>query len=107
MLAVKSQGKIVQKVLRTKTGEQVLAVFFVTEENGELQVRLLSVSPVGNSEKTTNYKLQTTNSSFCLPGRCLKFSAVTSYRHNYHSVVSPFFNALEFFVSQPTRAPAL
>ena len=59
MLAVKSQGKIVQKVLRTKAGEHILATFLVAESNGELQVRLLSVKPLRNSKETTNYKLQT------------------------------------------------
>lgn len=103
MLAIKSQQKIVQKVLKAKNGEFVLATFFVVEQNGELQVRLLSVQPFGSSKKVV---LETGSSVLCLPGECLKSPAVTFYRHNYHSVVSPFFNIFEFFVSQPTRAPS-
>ena len=99
MLALKSQGKIVERVVRTKTGEQVLAMFLVVEENGELKVQLLSVKPI---LKVTGTKSPTV----CLSGNCLKSPAIVSYRHNYHSVVSPFFNLFEFFVSQPTRAPS-
>ena len=92
ILAIKSQGKIVQKVIRTKAGEFVLATFFVTEENGELQVRLLSVKSVGKSEKATRYMLHATRSLLCLPGNCQKSPEVISYRHKYHQIVSPFFN---------------
>ena len=105
MLAVKSQGKIVLKVLRTKAGGFVLAVFFVIERNGEFDVRLIDVKPVDNSEKSTNYKLQTKN-FLCLSGNCQKSPAVISYHKKHYSVVSPFFNIFEFFVSQPTRAPS-
>jgi|SRR3989338_8150331 len=106
MLAVKPQGKIVEKIVRARTGEFAVATFFVSEMNGEFQVRLLSVKPVSAYAQTTNYKLQTTNSCLCLRGNCLKSPAVTSHRHRYTSTVSPFFNKFEFFVSQPTRAPA-
>jgi hypothetical protein len=99
MLQVKSQGKIVEKIVRTKTGEYVLAVFLVEDFGGEFKVRVISVKPIeklaGAIEKVK-----------CLSGCSLKSPAVISYRHKYHSVVSPFFNNLEFFVSQPTRAPS-
>ena len=103
MLAVKSQGKIVERILKTKVGEQVLATFFVVEENGELQIRLLSIRSIERFRiQDSGFK----NGTICLPGAGAKSPAVTAYRHNYFSVVSPFFNTLEFFVSQPTRAPS-
>ena len=99
MITLKPQGKIVEKMVRTKTGEYVWAVFLVVENNGEFKVRVLSVKPidklVGAIEKAK-----------CLKGCSLKSPAVISYRHKYFSLVSPFFNNLEFFVSQPTRAPS-
>ncbi len=104
MLAVKPQGKIVRKIVRAKTGEFVLAVFLVVEREGEVQFQLLSVKPIGEAG-IKNHELGTGKGVLCLAGGCLKSPAVTLYRHN-HSVVSPFFNTLEFFVSQPTRAPS-
>ncbi len=119
MLAVKSQGKIVQKVLRTKAGQSVLATFFVIEREGEFDVRLLSVSPIQKPDGIRNYarpyraysgtfgrELGIRNEPLCLTGRCQKSPAVISYRKNHYSVVSPFFNIFEFLVSQPTRAPS-
>ena len=106
MLEIKPQGKIVEKIVRAKTGEFVVATFFVSEINGELQIRLLRVVPLRDSEKTANLQLETGNYSLCLFGTCAKSPAVTAERHIYTEIVSPFFNALEFFVSQPTRAPS-
>ena len=106
MLQVKPQGKIVERIVRTKTGEFVLATFYVVERNGEIiNVRLLSVKPV--SDQAKNYKLETTNSCLCLRGSCLKSPSVIPHRKRYTPTVSPFFNIFEFLVSQPTRAPSL
>ena len=99
MLQVKSQGKIVEKIVRTKNGEYVLAVFLVEDFGGEFKVRVLSVKPI---DKLVGATLK----AKCLSGCSLESPAVISYRHKYHSLVSPFFNNLEFFVSQPTRAPS-
>lgn len=94
MLEIKSQGKIVERIVRTKTGEFVLATFFVVEINGELQIRLVSVKPAPKEKIVA------------LPVVAAKSLAVTSERHVYSAVVSPFFNKFEFLVSQPTRAPS-
>ncbi len=107
MLTLGSQKKIVQKVVKTKTGQFVLATFLVIEQNGQFSVRLLSVNPVEHSQASNDNKLKTTNLSVCLPGISLKSPAVTFYRHNYHSIVSPLFDQLKFFISQPTRAPSM
>ncbi|MBI2475684.1 MAG: hypothetical protein HYV67_00380 [Candidatus Taylorbacteria bacterium] len=104
MLAVKSQGKIVQKVLRTKAGESVLATFFVIESDGGLNVRLLSVRPVEN--RIANQESRITKQVLCLRGSCAKSPSVAAERRGYSAVVSPFFNKFQFFISQPTRAPS-
>ena len=106
MLTLQQQGKIVEKIVRTKTGELALATFYVSMRDGEFDIQLLSVSPVSNSSSIENCKLKIENSLLCLLGQSRVSPAVTFYRHNYHSVPSPFFNTLEFFVSQPTRAPS-
>ena len=106
MLTIKPQGKIIERLVRTKAGEQVLATFYVAETNGELQVRLISVKPISH---TKGFKIQDSrfkNSNLCLRGECLKSPANISYRPKYSPTVSPFFSIFEFFVSQPTRAPS-
>lgn len=105
MLEIKTQRKIVERIVRTKTGQLVRAVFLVAECDGELRVRLLSAVPVSDS-KATSYQLPATSFSLCLKGKCVKSSAVTAERHIFTETVSPFFNKFEFFVSQPTRAPS-
>ncbi|MES2087389.1 MAG: hypothetical protein V4467_00145 [Patescibacteria group bacterium] len=105
MLAIKSQQKIVQRILTTKTGEQVRAMFLVVESDGEFKVHLLSVSPI-SSQKAISCKLSATSFSHCLSGNSLKSPAIISYKKAFYNAVSPFFNTLEFFVSQPTRAPS-
>ena len=100
MLTLKPQGKIVERIVRARTGQFVRAVFLVLESEGGLDVRLLSVCPIKKSGKANSFSL-------CLRGNCLKSSPVISHRPRYIPTVSPFFNTLEFFVSQPTRAPSL
>ena len=107
MLTLKPQGKIVERIVRARTGQFVRAVFLVLESEGGLDVRLLSVCPIKKSGKANSYKLQANSFSLCLRGNCLKSSPVISHRPRYIPTVSPFFNTLEFFVSQPTRAPSL
>ncbi|MSU55567.1 MAG: hypothetical protein EXS46_03475 [Candidatus Taylorbacteria bacterium] len=107
MLAIKPQGRIVERIVRAKTGEFVLATFFVVERNGEiLNVRILRVSPLSGSENASTLKLESGNCSFLLPGFCLKSPTVISYKEKFTGEVSPFFNIFQFLVSQPTRAPS-
>lgn len=104
MIEVRPQGKIVEKIVRTKTGWLVLAVFFVTEREGEISVRLLSVRPV--PERITNCELRTTNGGNYLTGECRKPKAAAVEVKPRKTTTSPYFNIFEFFVSQPTRAPS-
>lgn len=107
MLALKSQEKIIERIVRTKTGQLVRAVFLVSEYQGELKVRLLSVRPVSQpTDRITNHESRITNKTLCLSGKCAKSPVITSERHTFTEILSPFFNKLEFFVSQPTRAPS-
>ena len=100
MLTVqKPQGKIIERIVRTKAGEFVLAKFLVIEEGGKFQIKLLSVQPIaGHTFRTPEAVL--------LPVAEQKSPAVIAYRSNYRSVISVFSNIFEFFVSQPTRAPS-
>ena len=108
MLQVKPQGKIIERIVRAKTGEFVLATFLVVERNGEvINVRLLRVSPLSGSEKTRTLKLEAGSCLFRLPGLCVKSPTVISYKKKFTGEVSPFFNIFQFLVSQPTRAPSL
>lgn len=106
MLALKSQGKIVERIVRTKAGQLVRAVFLVAEQNGELKVRLISVVPIGQPNGFTIQGSRFKNKILCLIGKCAKSLVITSERHQFREILSPFFNKFQFFVSQPTRAPS-
>lgn len=106
MLEIKPQGKIVEKIVRAKTGEFVVATFFVVESENGLDVRLISVRPLPKVARITNQESRIKNKIFRLKGECVKSSQIISHRRKYTPTVSPFFNTLEFFVSQPTRAPS-
>ncbi len=106
MLALKLQENIVERIVRTKSGQLVRAVFLVSEYQGELRVRLISASPIQKSTGIRNYELGIRNKILCISGACAKSPAITSEHHIYREIVSPFFNKLEFFVSQLTRAPS-
>lgn len=106
MLEIKPQGKIIEKIVRTRTGEFVLAVFFVVESDGGLNVRLLFVKPIQKQARITNQESKIKNKILCLRGDCAKSPTVISYHKRFTPIVSPFFNKFQFLVSQPTRAPS-
>jgi|SRR3989344_2592840 len=106
MLTLKPQGKIVERTVKTKTGQLVCAVFLVVLRDGELDVRLISVRPIPKTERFRIQDSRFKNGTLCLRGSCAKSSAVTSKRHKYTAVVSPFFNIFELLTPIKIRAPS-
>lgn len=105
MLSIRSQEKIIQRVVKTKTGQFVLATFLVIEHNGELHVKLLSVKSAETKTLSLESKSGSKHENLCLPGQFSKSPKIvcTIKRNDF---VSPFFDQLKFFISQPTRAPS-
>ncbi len=115
MQSLQRQEKIVEKVLKTKAGEYVRAVFLVYEVNGNLEARLLSARPLSRSrfeirDSTRPYRNGTFGQGFKKTVVCLPVTNQASTQSvantKYFRTSSPYFNIFSFFNSQPTRAPS-
>jgi len=50
MLALQTRSQIIPKEIRLPNGKLVLGIFLVTEENGKLKARLVSIRPLEQGE---------------------------------------------------------
>ena len=99
MLSLRPQQQIVEKVLKNKAGGYVRAKFLLTEYNGRIHVKLLSAVPIFDDVSTF-----ATEIVLALPSVITKTVFEQVLIHG-EVIVSSFFD-FNFFVSQPTRAPA-
>jgi len=99
MLVTQPKKRIVQKILRTETGEFIRATFLVVEWQGQIRGRLIS------TEAVPAHNLDERRTP-ALPYVCEKEVSDFTYTPNLHDIVSPY-STHSFFVSQPTRAPSL
>lgn len=115
MNSLQRQERIVEKVLKTKAGQYVRAVFLVYEVNGNLEARLISACPITNSRfqpaRTESARSggipdsKFTKTIVCLP--VIKENSTQAFANTkYSKTTSPYFNIFSFFTSQPTRAPS-
>ncbi len=97
MLVTKNQqlNSIFERIVRDKNGILVRVRFTIVEINGVFQGQIISATPLVAQEQ-----------AICLP--CERSSSVVFEKNIIFNqdIVSPFFS-LDFFMSQPTRAPAL
>lgn len=94
----KQLNSIFERIVKDKNGLLVRVRFTVIEVDGKFQVQVISATPfVSTEDKTENV--------VCLP--CLKENKIATEKlyESFDSIISPYFS-LEFFMSQPTRAPA-
>ncbi len=95
MLVTKNQqlNSIFERIVRDKNGVLVRVRFTIVEINGAFQGQIISATPLVQEQ------------AICLP--IDKQSQVIIEKDIVYSdkIVSPFFS-LDFFMSQPTRAPA-
>lgn len=92
----KQLNSIFERIVKDKNGVLVRVRFTIVEVNGSFQGQIVSIVPlVKKDEKIV-----------CLP--CAKNSnrVVIDTTPSFISKISPYFS-LEFFMSQPTRAPSL
>jgi len=110
MLTPHLQSRFAEKILTDRTGRQFRVLFLVSLVDGEVRAQFVSAQPIFNA---TNAALpgrvakSTPWSKLCLP--CTKAAAkiISSRVKSRSRVASPYFSSLEFFMSQPTRAPSL
>jgi|ERR1035437_642800 hypothetical protein len=108
MLITSSNNGIYEKVVRSKTGQLFRVYFTVVNDAGVLRGRVLSMEPILGLT-TTNLSGTVTSSHSChavfLPASVEAdiTKATVRFFETYDSgIVSP----LDFFMSQPTRAPS-
>ncbi len=106
MIIKSEKGKVIRKIVRTRSGELVVAVFLVAERDGELQVALLSARPLRRQERlVTAGARESTANNLCLSGACNGVApAAAAYR--CRTFVSPYVNLFEFLSSQNIRGPS-
>ncbi len=98
MLAIQNKqlNSIFERIVKDKNGTLVRVRFTVVEIDGKFQGQIISVIPL---------VAPSAENAVCLP--CLKENKLATEKlcEFFDSIVSPYFS-LEFFMSQPTRAPA-
>jgi len=84
-----------ERIVRDKSGVLLRVRFVVVEENGSLRAQIVSAEPILLQNETP----------VCLPISVTTPKAVYSYKPSFSS---KFFatETLEFYMSQPTRAPS-
>ncbi|MES2470643.1 MAG: hypothetical protein V4526_00185 [Patescibacteria group bacterium] len=102
MLITQPQGHIFDRVLRTKEGKLVRVTFVVVSVGGELKAKVLNIAPLEGHQPTLKAA-----EILALPGKVSKVSILPQKKtgFEYKSILSPLQN-LNFFISQPTRAPS-
>jgi len=103
----KQLNSIFERIICDSKGVLICVRFTVVEVNGVFKGQVISAEPIITSTKDTagvneSYKGE---SIVCLP--CLKDNKIPVDISNtgFETILSPYFS-LEFFMSQPTRAPA-
>jgi hypothetical protein len=100
MLTIRQpKTKVLERIIRAKTGEFVLATFLVVEYQGQVRAKLLSIAPL--TQEQAEFQASAIKA---LPAPLVKtvFEKVLTFGEE---IISPFVD-FSFFVSQPTRAPS-
>jgi|SRR3989344_5983982 len=111
MLAISTQNQqgIFEKVLRGKDGRLYAVRFVITDTDGQIRGRVLSIVPVSElPSRITIYRNKTETSFY--NQRVLNAPTKKTERFFQRAcdglITSPYFSSLDFFVSQMTRAPS-
>jgi hypothetical protein len=85
-----------ERIIRDKNGVLFRVRFVVVDVDGKLQPQIVSAEALIKNKETVVY----------LPEATAATSSVYTYIPSFVSKISPYFS-LDFFMSQPTRAPSL
>ncbi len=101
MLIKQPQVRIISKEIALATGERVNAFFALVTIEGHTEAKFLGWKPLEASQKATE--------AVSVPVALLENppvrAFVTKIVHSAVAVISPYLS-LDFFTSQPTRAPS-
>ncbi len=98
MLTPQLRSQFVTKVLSSPTGEKYKVVFLIALIDGEVKAQVVSATLVSENTNTAT--------PLCLPLVKNNEKFVNLLKSLTSKVLSPFFNQLFFYNSQPTRAPS-
>jgi len=106
MLTPNLQSKFIEKILTDRDGRQFRVLFIVSLVEGEIRGQIVSAQPIGERIKNIESRIKSKNEILCLPCKKSDFAPIlTSYFLLLTSFLSPY-SSLDFFMSQPTRAPS-
>jgi hypothetical protein len=98
MLTAYSQPQFVEKVITSQTGERFRVTFLVALVDGKMSAKVVSAVAVDTSPIVSS-------PVFSLAAPLEKKTVSFTYKPSFAAKISPYFS-LDFFVSQPTRAPS-
>lgn len=93
-MLVNHSQKVIEKVVTNRNGQLMRVAFLVTEIAGAIQVKVLSATPI----------VALTSVVLALAGNVSNI--VNRFSVNFSEFIAGF-SDFAFFMSQPTRAPAL
>ena len=98
MLAIptKQLNSIFERIIRDRNGVLVLVRFTVVEINGKFQPQIISAEALVKNKESVVF----------LPEGTLSKDIALDTTPSFISTLSPYIN-LDFFMSQPTRAPSM
>lgn len=98
MLAIptKQLNSIFERIIRDRNGVLVLVRFTVVEINGKFQPQIISAEALVKNEESIVF----------LPEGVSSKDIALDTTPSFISTLSPYIN-LDFFMSQPTRAPSM
>ncbi|NDB57942.1 hypothetical protein EB001_05805 [bacterium] len=98
MLAIptKQLNSIFERIIRDRNGVLVLVRFTVVEINGKFQPQIISAEALVKNKESVVF----------LPEGILSKDIALDTTPSFISTLSPYIN-LDFFMSQPTRAPSM
>lgn len=99
MLIRQPQVEILNRIVRTPSGELVRAYFALVTIEGRTEVRFLGTKPV-------EAEIASPEAVLSLPG-AFQASFDEPIVRTFESIVSPFFSLAYLLASQPARAPSL
>jgi len=109
MLTPNLQSRFIEKVLTDRAGQQFRVLFLVSLVDGEVRGQIVSAQPI-ETIKSARLPGRVSKGSpwtkLCLPAVKSITKIVDTKIRSWSRVASPYYSSLEFFMSQPTRAPS-
>lgn len=94
-------NSIFERIVKDKNGELVRVRFIVVEIDGKFQGQIVSAEPLKKVEEVK----KSAEKTLLLPLFSQHLISYEKFVEIYFSKISPY-TTLEFFMSQPTRAPS-